>query len=102
MSNELYHHGVKGMRWGVRKSKGAGSSIKRKKNTKRSREKSIKKMTDQELRERINRLQLEKQYRQLTKPDMSEGKQFVKNILKTSATTVGVAETTRFIRKLLS
>ena len=88
-NNYLEHHGVLGMKWGVRKSRpssGRTSSAKRAssftfgrtktKNKAKTRtnseetkpkKKSIKDMSDDELKTQINRLELEKRYRDLSK-----------------------------------
>lgn len=65
MNNELYHHGVKGMRWGVRKSRRTASedSVK----VQNIKKKKINEMSNQELRDANNRLQLEATYKQFTK-----------------------------------
>ena len=47
-----------------------------------------KSMTDAELRKKINRLQMEKQYDKLTKQEKNKGKQIATKILGTAATTV--------------
>ena len=140
-NNELYHHGVLGMKWGVRRSKGytaPGRYITRKRQLaadkrdlnklnkgehlsvgitkkrqaafdardraklenriskneralaqkqakKESKRKtntpSVKNMSDDELRKRINRLQMEKQYSQLTKKETSAGRKFVQDVV---------------------
>lgn len=51
--------------------------------------KSVKDMTDDELRRRINRLQLEKQLRDLQPEHISSGKRFVNNVVKPAATDAG-------------
>lgn len=51
--------------------------------------KSVKDMTDDELRRRINRLQLEKQLKDLQPAQISSGKHFVNNIVKPAATDAG-------------
>lgn len=47
-----------------------------------------KRMTDSELRQKINRLQMEQQYDKLTKQEKNKGKQIATKILGTAATTV--------------
>ncbi len=59
----LAHAGVKGMKWGKRKSRTTVSKdYSRTKNLKRNKAKSL---TDKELKTVINRMQLEKQYKDL-------------------------------------
>ena len=95
MDNELYHHGVKGMKWGVRKTpvrSSSGATRKRKSNTlslfkKTTRNvsvaksspaqtKSVKDMSDDELRRK-----LEQQYQQLNPKTVSRGKQIAKQVM---------------------
>lgn len=92
MDNELYHYGVLGMKWGVRKSRGGSSKSggRRRSKTETVHEdyakahskKSVKQMSDAELRSRINRLQMEKQYSQLNQRQVSAGEKFAKDILR--------------------
>ena len=118
---ELYHYGVKGMKWGVRKDRPSGSSrggalqtafkvthpltymagkkargasykianskktrsaINRYRNltgsrqsaaTKKYRGKNIDGMTDADIKKAVNRMNLERQYRDLTKVDFKRG-----------------------------
>ena len=102
MYNELYHHGVKGMKWGVRKTplrSSSGATRKRKSNTfslfkkkKTTRKvssansspaqtKSIKDMSDDELRKKIERIQLEQDYLQLDPKAVSRGKRITKRVM---------------------
>lgn len=53
--DELMHHGVKGMKWGRRKSKQTTGSKKSSKN-------DVRRMSNKELNARIKRLELEKRY----------------------------------------
>ena len=100
MDNELYHHGVKGMKWGVRKTpvrSSSGATRKRKSNTlslfkKKTRNasvvkssptqtKSVKDMSDDELRRRIERVRLEQQYQQLNPKTVSRGQRIAKRVM---------------------
>lgn len=62
----LCHHGVLGMRWGRHMSGRKTSSSGKKKRTNAG-SKKISEMSDDEIRKRIARMQLEKQYKMLTK-----------------------------------
>ena len=99
MDNELYHYGVLGMRWGVRKSKsgssGFGKRSKRSKLTvdpsykKAHSKKKLKYMSDNELREINNRLNAERQYKDLTRTK-SRGKKAVDAFVSTAGTVAAV------------
>ena len=102
MYNKLYHHGVKGMKWGVRKTpvrSSSGATRKRKSNTlslfkkkktirkvssansSPAQTKSIKDMSDDELRKKIERIQLEQDYLQLGPKAVSRGKRITKRVM---------------------
>lgn len=99
MSQCLVHYGIKGMRWGVRRSEAQLERARGKKEephedyTKAHAKKSVKEMSDSELRSRINRLQMEQQYSKLSSEGVSRGKLSVNKILK-AGTTVAAATTT--------
>ena len=95
----LEHHGIKGMKWGVRRENPSGkprstsktststSTVEKKSSSSASKPAATprKKMTDAELREKINRLQMEKQYKQLMaekNPKKKAAKEFIISVIK--------------------
>lgn len=99
----LQHYGVLGMKWGVRRGSGVarsnthskkGSSDNTHDDYKKAHDsKSAKSMSDKELRERLNRLQMEQQYSKLKSSDVNRGKQYLDKIVK-AGTTVATVTTT--------
>lgn len=96
-SDVLEHFGIKGMRWGKRKSRPTGPGtghhrasppkVVRKPDEDDSQEKPKKpptrphEMDDTQLRAAINRIQMEKQYAQLTAKEKSIGRKFAEEVL---------------------
>ncbi len=74
----LEHYGVKGMQWGVRRSKKQLTRSSSKSSTK-----SVKSMSDADLRTAINRMNMEQQYARLS----SSGSN--RTVIKTGAAFVG-------------
>ena len=104
-NNQLYHWGIKGMKWGVRRYRNEDGSLteagKRRyadqepvheDYAKVHDKKRVEQMSDAELRARNNRLQMERQYENMTKKT-SAGKKFVVAFTATAAslTAIGVA-----------
>lgn len=101
-NNYLMHYGIKGMKWGVRRTpeqlgrkrqraEKRKSTMSRIRNytgshssdaLKRSRKKDINKMSNRDLQNDINRLRLEREYRSLTKVDTSFGKNYMQDFNK--------------------
>lgn len=110
-NSQLYHHGILGMKWGVRRfqnkdgsltsagkrhleqnSKAKQGNNKKKKGHTTNKGKSINELSDDELRKRVNRLELEKRYEALSKKEqkakMFDGKRFVTQVLEKSGKVV--------------
>lgn len=122
-NNELYHHGIKGMKWGVRRTDAqlghdtgkidlqktkmkvdaAGTIVNETRNINNTASKKVQKkaqkqklseaktMSDQELRERVNRLNMERQYVRMSTEQINAGRSNVSSVLNNVGTAINVA-----------
>lgn len=128
-NNELVHYGILGMKWGVRRTpeqlarargsskKTDSQSTKKKtssktakksssKSTEAEKKKTTSEMTDEELRAKINRLELEKRYKDLAKtvspPKSTKGKDFVLRVIERSGENIATQLTTDLMGKAVN
>jgi hypothetical protein len=79
--NFAAHYGVPGMRWGFRKDGSSGSS--RRKSTPKASS-----MSDADLQKAVQRINLEKQYKSLTKTPGQKAGDVVAQVVKTAVVSV--------------
>lgn len=105
-SNELYHYGVLGMKWGRRKARGSSSTTSSRRKSKSDihedykrahSKKSVKSMSDKELRDINNRLQMEQNYSKLTEKKKSAGRKFVTGVVMASATAIATKYASKYM-----
>lgn len=81
MERQLAHHGILGMKWGVRRTPAQLGH----KPTQQKKKDDLSKVSDEELRKRLNRLDMERRYKQLTSEDKKRGSEALKTSLKVVA-----------------
>lgn len=95
--NSLSHFGVVGMRWGVRKASGgrAKSYSEDYRNSRKLKAKGTKNLSTKELQELTTRLQLEKNYSDLSPNAYRKGMKFIKEITLAGTTVAGLYALTK-------
>lgn len=95
----LYHHGIKGMKWGIRKSRKKNSSFRSRRTSKYSsdynetrklRRKSSKKLSNEELKKLNKRMELEQNYNRLSTSSVNRGINVAKRVVATAGTIGGL------------
>ena len=100
MNNEIYHYGVPGMRWGVRRNQKQLGRIERKSKKEgwdndatsaaKIKTKKVSQMSNKELRDLNNRMNLEQQHKDLSVRS-SKGRAAVKGFIATAGTLAAVS-----------
>lgn len=120
MCSEIYHHGILGMRWGKRNgppyplSSSSKSSAEKKAEKESGTErktysaKQLRSLSDEDLRDAVNRLKMEKQYIEYAKfiedntKQISKGKSFISKVLEKSGDNIATQATTYTMGKVVN
>ena len=97
MSNELYHYGVLGMKWGVRRDRSRSSGSRRKRSMSDDareasaiKKKKVSQMSNAELKKLNERSRLEQEYSRLNPGAVRKGWKFVAGATGIMGTTLAV------------
>lgn len=110
-TDELYHYGILGMRWGQRRAARTTGGLSKRRRAKRDdsspdskklasiRKKKVKQMSNQELRDANQRLQLESQYKDLS-GKRNVGKKVVQAFIATGTTIAAIETSAKVYKKV--
>jgi hypothetical protein len=111
LDETLAHFGIKGMKWGVRRSRGSDGTVggahpsssasdaeKAKEFHTRARTQGTHSLSNQELQHLVNRMNLEQQYSKLNKQRSNAGAKFAKEVL----VQVGKQQTAKLASDILT
>lgn len=108
MAEEIWHYGILGMKWGVRRTPeqlGRGTKGQKAKaddsheDYKKAHDsKSVKKMSDAELRSRLTRLNMEQQYSKMNPTRVARGRQILNTSMKVVGTVAATSSTVITLR----
>ena len=106
-NDELYHYGVKGMKWGVRRDRRKSSSKKRTrgwskdaKNADRIKKKSVHEMSNQELQQLNKRMELESNYKRLNPNKVQKGLKYAGAVAGAMGTVLALKNNSKQMIKL--
>ena len=114
--SELYHHGIKGMKWGVRRTPEElghrqakreemrnrlvrSSGSRNSETLKKARSENIDKLSNQQLRDYNERLNLEQNFARLTEGKVKQGKDWVAKTIVSGIIVGTVAQLTKSVVK---
>lgn len=106
-NNELCHYGVLGMKWGVRRAKRKEARLQNKNRGKSEdhlraaslKKKKLNQLSNAELRELNNRMQLESQYKNLKRQNVNAGQKFVKDVAYETSKQIASEYTKKYAKK---
>lgn len=108
-NDELLHYGILGMKWGVRRTpeqlrraRGELKSESSSKQTSSKKSRSLSDLSDDELKKKVQRLQLEEQYKRLNPERVSAGKKFAKKILNDVVVPAATEVGKNMVREMLN